>query len=152
MPSLSHSGIGYQPLDLGHGALKIIVNDADRTQTTTLGQFALSHCDPSLSLLGRISPAPQTLGLDLGRRRFEKDEEGIRRLFKHLGCALDINLENHIAIIARFGPGTAVEVSEEVCVLKKTAGRDLLLKRFPVYIGISAFRFTWALHAGRPTT
>ena len=62
---LGRAMLGDQAFNLGHRAVEIVIDDANGTQSTTLGQFRLGHSDPALRLLRRVSPAPQSFGLDL---------------------------------------------------------------------------------------
>jgi hypothetical protein len=145
------AGIGDQLLTALHGPVQIVVHDADRTEATALSQLTLSNSDPTLGLLRGIAATPETLGLDLGRGRLEKDEQRIGRSFENLGSALHIDLENHIPILAGLGPWGAIEIAEELGVLEEAATFDPGFELGSIDIGVGIVGFTGALLPGRPT-
>jgi hypothetical protein len=69
------ASLGDQLMTPINGAIKVVIHDADRPESASLGQFSLGHSNTTLGLLRGISPAPETLSLDLGRGWLEQDEQ-----------------------------------------------------------------------------
>ena len=142
--------LGDKTFNFGHRAVKIVVHDTNGTQSTTLGQFRLGHSNPALCLLRRVSPAPQSFGLDLCRRRFEKDEEAIGYPLEDLRSALDIDFEDDIATIGAVGPRCAIEIPEEFGIFEESALSGMGFELFPGAPDVGVFALARTPFASAP--
>jgi hypothetical protein len=142
--------LGDKAFNFGYRAVEIVVHDTNGTQSTTLGQFRLGHSNPALSLLRRVSPAPQAFGLDLCRRWFEEDEQAIGYPLEDLRSALDIDFEDHIATIGAVGPRCAIEIPQEFGIFEESALSGVGFELFPSAPDVGVFALAWPPFASAP--
>ena len=142
--------LGDQPFNLGHGAVEVVIHNANGTQSTTLGQFRLGDGNAALGLLRRVAPTPKTFSLDLGRRRLKEDEQAIGHPFENLRCALNIDLQDHISAIGAVGPRGSVEIAKELGIFEESALGRMSLEFFPGAPHIGVFPFARPTFTGAP--
>ena len=105
----------------------------------------------TIDRVGGVAAAPQPLGLDLTARRDEEYEEGLGSPRFHLRRALDVDLEHQIVVRGQaVGRGRAVQVAEELGVLEEAPGRQALVERGAVDVGVGVGRLARAPGACRP--